>query len=59
MEERLVPKDLCKAYTSKEILKIEKKYMIPAVTHYFEDPILIVGILFYSSFSHLYLADYC
>ena len=42
-EKTLVPKDLCKSYTSKEILAIEKKHMIPAVTHYFEDPILIVG----------------
>ncbi len=43
MDETLVPKDLRKAYTSKEILAIEQKHMIPAVTHYFEDPILIVG----------------
>ncbi len=43
MDESLVPKDLRKSYTSKEILAIEKKHMIPAVTHYFEDPILIVG----------------
>ena len=41
--DELVPKDLRKAFTSKEILAIEKKHMIPAVTHYFEDPILIVG----------------
>jgi 4-aminobutyrate aminotransferase-like enzyme len=41
--DELVPKDLRKTYTSKEILAIEKKHMIPAVTHYFEDPILIVG----------------
>ncbi|MHA1986987.1 MAG: aspartate aminotransferase family protein [Promethearchaeota archaeon] len=43
MDETLVPKDLRKAYSSKEILAIEKKNIIPAVTHYFEDPILIVG----------------
>ncbi len=43
MDESLVPKDLRKTYTSKEILAIEEKHMIPAVTHYFEDPILIVG----------------
>jgi len=43
MDETLVPKDLRKTYTSKEILAIEQKHMIPAVTHYFEDPILIVG----------------
>lgn len=43
MDENLVPKDLRKAYTSKEILKIEKKHLVPAVSHYFEHPILIVG----------------
>jgi 4-aminobutyrate aminotransferase-like enzyme len=43
MEETLVPKDLRKSYTSKEILAIEQKHIIPAVTHYFENPILIVG----------------
>jgi len=43
MNENLVPKDLRKEYTNKEILSIEQKYMIPAVTHYYQDPILIVG----------------
>jgi len=43
MDENLIPKDLLKRYTKEEILAIEKKHMIPAVTHYFEDPILIVG----------------
>lgn len=43
MDETLVPKDLRKSFTCKEILAIEKKNIIPAVTHYFEDPILIVG----------------
>ncbi|MFX1457225.1 MAG: aspartate aminotransferase family protein [Promethearchaeota archaeon] len=43
MNETLVPKDLRKSYTCSEILAIEKKNIIPAVTHYFESPILIVG----------------
>ncbi len=43
MDDTIVPKDLRKSYTSKEILAIEQKHIIPAVTHYFEDPILIVG----------------
>jgi 4-aminobutyrate aminotransferase-like enzyme len=43
MDETLVPKDLRKSYTSKEIFAIEQKHIIPAVTHYFEDPILIMG----------------
>jgi len=43
MDENLIPKDLLKRYTKEEILAIEKKHIIPAVTHYFEDPILIVG----------------
>jgi len=43
MDETLVPKDLRKHYTVEEILSIEKQYMIPAVTHYYQDPILIQG----------------
>ena len=43
MDENLVPKDLLKAYSQEEILSMEKKYIIPAVTHYYQDPILIVG----------------
>lgn len=43
MNEKLVPNDLRKAYTNKEILSIERKHMIPAVSHYYQDPILIVG----------------
>ncbi len=41
MDENLVPKDLRKAYASREILSIEQKHMIPAVTHYYEDPLLM------------------
>ena len=43
MNENLVPKDLRKVYNNKEILSIQQKHMIPAVTHYYQDPILIVG----------------
>ena len=43
MNENLVPKDLRKKYTKEEILSIEKQYMIPAVSHYYQDPILITG----------------
>ena len=43
MNENLVPKDLRKVYTNEEILSIQQKHMIPAVTHYYQDPILIVG----------------
>jgi 4-aminobutyrate aminotransferase len=43
MDENLVPKDLRKKYSIKEILSMEQKYMIPAVTHYYQEPLLIVG----------------
>ncbi|MFW9864832.1 MAG: aspartate aminotransferase family protein [Candidatus Thorarchaeota archaeon] len=43
MDENLVPMDLRKKYAIKEILSMEEKYMIPAVSHYYQDPILIVG----------------
>jgi len=43
MNENLVPKDLRKKHTKEEILSIEKQYMIPAVSHYYQDPILITG----------------
>ncbi|MHA2400172.1 MAG: aspartate aminotransferase family protein [Promethearchaeota archaeon] len=43
MDENLIPKDLCKTYSVDEILSIERQYMIPAVTHYYQDPVLIVG----------------
>jgi 4-aminobutyrate aminotransferase-like enzyme len=42
MTEDLVPEKLRKAYTDKEILAIEKKHLMPAVGHYYEDPILFV-----------------
>ncbi len=43
MTDDLVPKDLRKEYTKKEILEIEKKHLAPAVAHYYEDPVLFVG----------------
>ncbi|UCE11464.1 MAG: aspartate aminotransferase family protein [Candidatus Thorarchaeota archaeon] len=42
MTDDLVPEELRKAYTDKEILAIEKKHLVPAVGHYYEDPILFV-----------------
>ncbi|MFX0028517.1 MAG: aspartate aminotransferase family protein [Candidatus Hermodarchaeota archaeon] len=41
MSENLVPKELRKAYTKKDILSIEQEHIIPAVAHYYQDPILI------------------
>ena len=43
MDENLVPKDLRKKYTNKEILSIEQQHMVPGVTHYYQEPILVVG----------------
>ncbi|MFX1559252.1 MAG: aspartate aminotransferase family protein [Promethearchaeota archaeon] len=42
MKDELVPKDLTKKYSQKEILEIEKKYLAPAVAHYYENPVLFV-----------------
>lgn len=42
MTDELVPKDLKKAYTDKEILGIEKDHLVPAVGHYYKDPVLLV-----------------
>lgn len=42
MDEKLVPKDLRKAYSVKDILDLEKKHVVPAVTHYYEDPMLLI-----------------
>ncbi|MHA1936760.1 MAG: aspartate aminotransferase family protein [Candidatus Thorarchaeota archaeon] len=43
MTDELVPKDLRKQYTKKEILEIEKEHLAPAVAHYYEDPVLFVN----------------
>jgi len=43
MNDELVPEDLRRAYSDKEVLDIEKKYLAPAVGHYYEDPVLFVG----------------
>ena len=43
MTDELVPKDLRRKYTDEEILEIEKKYLVPAVAHYYEKPVLFVG----------------
>ncbi len=42
VKDELVPKDLTKQYSQKEILKIEKEYLAPAVGHYYQDPVLFV-----------------
>lgn len=42
MNDKLVPKDLTRKYSQKEILEIEKKFLAPAVGHYYEDPVLFV-----------------
>jgi 4-aminobutyrate aminotransferase-like enzyme len=42
MDEKLVPEDLRRAYTIKDILEIEKKHLVPAVAHYYEEPLLLV-----------------
>ncbi|MFX1279333.1 MAG: aspartate aminotransferase family protein [Promethearchaeota archaeon] len=42
MSENLVPKDLRKKYTKEEILALEQKYITPAVSHYYQDPVLII-----------------
>ena len=42
MKDELVPKDLTREYSQKEILEIEKKFLAPAVGHYYEDPVLFV-----------------
>ena len=39
----LVPKELTKKYTQKEIQEKEKNFIVPAVGHYYKDPLLIVG----------------
>ncbi len=42
LNDKLVPKDLTRKYSQKEILEIEKKFLAPAVGHYYEDPVLFV-----------------
>jgi len=42
MDEKLVPEDLRKAYSAKAILDLEKEFVIPGVTHYYENPLLLV-----------------
>ncbi|MFX1483074.1 MAG: aspartate aminotransferase family protein [Promethearchaeota archaeon] len=42
MKDELVPKALTRKYSQKEILELEKKYLAPAVSHYYENPVLFV-----------------
>ena len=43
MTDDLVPEDLKKEYTREEILELEKKFLAPAVGHYYQDPVLFVN----------------
>lgn len=42
MTNDLVPEDLRKEYTREEIIELEKKFLAPAVGHYYKDPVLFV-----------------
>ncbi len=42
MTNDLVPEDLRKEYTKDEILELERKFLAPAVGHYYKDPVLFV-----------------
>ena len=43
MTDDMVPEDLRKEYTRDEILELEKKFLAPAVGHYYSDPVLFVN----------------
>ncbi|TFG98614.1 aspartate aminotransferase family protein [Candidatus Thorarchaeota archaeon] len=43
MTDDMVPEDLRKEYTKDEILELEKKFLVPAVGHYYKDPVLFVN----------------
>ncbi len=42
MDEKLVPDDLRQAYSTEKILEMEKKHVIPAIAHYYEEPLLLI-----------------
>lgn len=42
MSKDLVPKDLTKEYTYEDLIKLEKKYISSAVSHYYEKPLTFV-----------------
>lgn len=42
MDEKLIPEDLRKAYSTQEILALEKQHIVPAITHYYKEPLLLV-----------------
>ncbi|MFX0107721.1 MAG: aspartate aminotransferase family protein, partial [Candidatus Hodarchaeota archaeon] len=42
MKEELVPEELRREYSKKEILELEQKFLAPAVGHYYTDPVLFV-----------------
>ena len=43
MTDDMVPEDLRKEYSREEILELEKKFLAPAVGHYYQDPVLFVN----------------
>jgi len=43
MTDDMVPEDLRKEYTIDEILELEKKFLAPAVGHYYSNPVLFVN----------------
>ncbi len=43
MTDDLVPEDLRKEYTREEIMELEKKFLAPAVGHYYQEPVLFVN----------------
>ncbi len=42
VNDELLPKDLARKYSQKEILELERKFLAPAVGHYYENPVLFV-----------------
>ena len=43
MTDDMVPEDLRKEYSREEILELERKFLAPAVGHYYQDPVLFVN----------------
>ena len=42
MDEKLVPEDLRQAYSTEKILEMEKNHVVPAISHYYEEPLLLI-----------------
>ena len=43
MADSLVPRDLQKVYSGEEIRSLEARYLTPAIHHYYQEPLLIIG----------------